>query len=1011
MENGRRVTFDSTKDIQSPRFRAIIRATSGRRRRATDIKSFSHELNGNGPRHRPISKLSGLGSTEEFLKAIRMKFNRLKKDVDSELAIYAGDLVGFLEKSMKEHPEWRVPIEDLLVTSQQCAEMSPDDFWEKCEDIVQNLDDRRQELPTGPLKQVHTRILFILTRCTRLLNFQKEGVYDGDHFLGFHQFSDLGVYPTNSGRMLKSLLSSGDFKERLMRRRIHEHEISASGSPSRRSRISSWKKLPSAAEKNQKKENKYDGAPSREVLESFLRADQVIVGLNDNTGILDVSSKILDKPIDPSLEGQEAPGAEHETSDGKMKMICRICDFEIPTVNAESHFGVCTFADRCDMKGLSVDQRLERVADILEKILECWLSKCSDNAATCLEDGRASTSTTTEESDLTADQNILSCPPSTNAVEYIAEAIGSATTRDINDIPSMWLNTNSTTLDQGLMVLSSGSATPNSPLPTPDSSQINFLLSGACALSEHENAQQIQSLLNIVRNIISVTSIDYSSLEYLSSYLEDLNNVIDNRKVDALVVETFGRRIEVLLQEKFVHLCGQIDDGYNDSPYLMHDDDGSLETDSSCSSKTSGRKLKDRTSIEDFEIIKPISRGAFGRVFLAKKRITGDFFAIKVLKKADMIRKNAVESTLAERNILISVRNPFVVRFFYSFTCKENLYLVMEYLNGGDLYSLLRNLGCLDEEMARTYIAELVLALEYLHSVNVIHRDLKPDNLLISCDGHIKLTDFGLSKVGLINSTDDLSGPDVSSSILAGDHEPMPASIRAEKRDQRQKQSAIGTPDYLAPEILLGMQHGPTADWWSVGIILYELLVGIPPFNAEHPQKIFDNIMNRDIPWPKVPEEMSYEAHDVIDKLLMENPVQRLGATGAGEVKRHPFFANVNWDMLSRKKATFIPSPDGNDDTSYFACRHTWNATDDLIHAPPNDDDCTTDTSCCSSPPSTDQDEDGDECSQLAGFEGPNLYPTYSFSNFSFKNLSQLASINYDLITKSSKDSSEASHP
>lgn len=114
-----------------------------------------------------------------------MKFNRLKKDVDSELAIYAGDLVGFLEKSMKEHPEWRVPIEDLLVTSQQCAEMSPDDFWEKCEDIVQNLDDRRQELPTGPLKQVHTRILFILTRCTRLLNFQKEGVYNGDHVLGF----------------------------------------------------------------------------------------------------------------------------------------------------------------------------------------------------------------------------------------------------------------------------------------------------------------------------------------------------------------------------------------------------------------------------------------------------------------------------------------------------------------------------------------------------------------------------------------------------------------------------------------------------------------------------------------------------------------------------------------------------------------------------------------------------------------------------------------------------------
>ncbi|KAG6517575.1 hypothetical protein ZIOFF_020971 [Zingiber officinale] len=216
--------------------------------------------------------------------------------------------------------------------------------------------------------------------------------------------------------------------------------------------------------------------------------------------------------------------------------------------------------------------------------------------------------------------------------------------------------------------------------------------------------------------------------------------------------------------------------------------------------------------------------------------VTYNFSDWWVLKKSDMIRKNAVESILAERDILISARNPFVVRFFYSFTCRENLYLVMEYLNGGDLYSLLRNLHCLDDDMARTYMAELVLALEYLHSMNVIHRDLKPDNLLIARNGHIKLTDFGLSKVGLINSTDDLSGPDVSGSVLLENNESMPAEQRALKREQRQKQSAVGTPDYLAPEILLGMQHGPTADWWSMGVILFELLVGIPPFNAEHPQ-------------------------------------------------------------------------------------------------------------------------------------------------------------------------------
>ncbi|XP_062118368.1 probable serine/threonine protein kinase IREH1 [Humulus lupulus] len=229
------------------------------------------------------------------------------------------------------------------------------------------------------------------------------------------------------------------------------------------------------------------------------------------------------------------------------------------------------------------------------------------------------------------------------------------------------------------------------------------------------------------------------------------------------------------------------------------------------------------------------SWGAFGRVFLAKKRTTGDLFAIKVLKKADMIRKNAVESILAERDILISVRNPFVVRFFYSFTCRENLYLVMEYLNGGDLYSLLRNLGCLEEDVARVYIAEVVLALEYLHSLRVVHRDLKPDNLLIAHDGHIKLTDFGLSKVGLINSTDDLSGPAVSTTSLMVEDE-LELSVPEHQQERRKKRSAVGTPDYLAPEILLGTGHGTTADWWSVGVILFELIVGIPPFNAEHPQ-------------------------------------------------------------------------------------------------------------------------------------------------------------------------------
>ncbi|MCO5614447.1 hypothetical protein L7F22_068729 [Adiantum nelumboides] len=237
----------------------------------------------------------------------------------------------------------------------------------------------------------------------------------------------------------------------------------------------------------------------------------------------------------------------------------------------------------------------------------------------------------------------------------------------------------------------------------------------------------------------------------------------------------------------------------------------------------------------------------------------------------------------------------------------------MEYLIGGDLYSLLRNVGCLDETVSQIYIAELVLALEYLHSLGVVHRDLKPDNLLIAHDGHLKLTDFGLSKVGLINSTDDLSRPCSAGSLLPNGDTGMLqiGSKQSHVREKRQKHSALGTPDYLAPEILLGTGHGNSADWWSVGIILFECLTGVPPFNAEHPQRIFENILNRKIPWPRVPEDMSADANDLIDKLLMEDPNARLGANGADE-------------------AAFIPNPESPHDTSYFTSRHYWNGPDGL---------------------------------------------------------------------------------
>ncbi|KAG9140748.1 hypothetical protein Leryth_006929 [Lithospermum erythrorhizon] len=744
-------------------------------------------------------------------------------------------------------------------------------------------------------------------------------------------------------------------------------------------RMSSWKKLPSAAEKNRKL---HDSLDSPSIEKTDLRQHQEDI---DSTE----TPVCLPETEEPSKQNLAYGLWEEHHLSYEDSLICRICEVEIPTVHVEQHSRICTIADRCDLKGLTVNERLERVSETLEKIIEFWSPKTTDKGG---QSPRAPTDFTScipdPVNNALAKPNSLSHIRAKEMPDYVPEDVNGFPLDDLKNSPDMMCEMRGLNSDLSKRASNAGSLTPQSPLITPRTNQIELLLSGWRVLSEHESYQQIHKLLDIARFVASANTHDYNTLEYLLEHLDDLKYAIQDRKVDALVVETFGRRIEKLLQEKYVHLCGLIEDEKLDSSHMI-DDDSSTEDEPYRTLRTSPviPCSKDRTSIEDFEIIKPISRGAFGRVFLTRKRATGDLFAIKVLKKADMIRKNSVESILAERDILISVRNPFVVRFFYSFTCRENLYLVMEYLNGGDLFSLLKNLGCLEEDMGRVYIAELVLALEYLHSLNIIHRDLKPDNIVIGPDGHIKLTDFGLSKVGLINSTDDLSGPINSTSLLDSNksNEQAQPSI---KKERRQKHAVVGTPDYLAPEILLGMGHGTTADWWSVGVILFELLVGLPPFNAEHPQQIFDNIMNRDIPWPKVPEEMSFEAYDLIDKLLSDNPVQRLGATGSAEVKRHPFFCDINWDTLARQKAAFIPEADTHD-TSYFMSRYIWNPEEENVPGASDFDELTESGSASfsSSSFSNLHDEDGDECGNLAEFNSAsNRNLCYSFSNFSFKN-------------------------
>lgn len=470
-----------------------------------------------------------------------------------------------------------------------------------------------------------------------------------------------------------------------------------------------------------------------------------------------------------------------------------------------------------------------------------------------------------------------------------------------------------------------------------------------------------------------------------------------------------------------------------------------------------------QTSIKDFEIIKPISKGAFGSVYLSKKKSTGDYFAIKVLKKADMVAKNQVTNVKAERAIMMwQGESDFVAKLYWTFSSKDYLYLVMEYLNGGDCASLIKVLGALPEDWTKKYIGEVVLCVQHLHSRQIVHRDLKPDNLLIDAKGHLKLTDFGLSRMGLIgrqkrainakpgDAPPDLlkagpfrRAPSVTSSRStsldyqgaqhspvqtpattpaichdhnqpsyfslyregsrepsrrtsgqrsdSGDSEALSAMFRrfsvADGRTPIEEETAsdeggsespdpyalqpvasnssssmprndtpphqppstqmpppmmalfdpedsdrrfVGTPDYLAPETISGAGQDEMSDWWSLGCILFECLYGRPPFNADTPEEVFQNILTRNIRWPPEDEDdpVSENAKDLMNKLMCVDPKERLGsnkdekyASGGDEIKAHPWFAEIHWDTLREDEASFIPMSENPEDTEYFDAR------------------------------------------------------------------------------------------
>ncbi|KAF3786160.1 Serine/threonine-protein kinase, partial [Nymphaea thermarum] len=325
------------------------------------------------------------------------------------------------------------------------------------------------------------------------------------------------------------------------------------------------------------------------------------------------------------------------------------------------------------------------------------------------------------------------------------------------------------------------------------------------------------------------------------------------------------------------------------------------------------RLQRHKMGVDDFDLLTIIGRGAFGEVRLCREKSTGNVYAMKKLKKSEMLRRGQVEHVKAERNLLAEVDSACIVKLYCSFQDEEFLYLIMEYLPGGDMMTLLMRKDILTEDEARFYIGQTVLAIESIHKHNYIHRDIKPDNLLLDRYGHMKLSDFGLCKPLDCSSLPNLSENDfalsrnIKSSLENDGHSHNSSAY-----------STVGTPDYIAPEVLLKKGYGMECDWWSLGAIMYEMLVGYPPFYSDEPMSTCRKIVN----WRthlKFPEEakLSAEAKDLISKLLC-NVEQRLGTKGAHEIKAHPWFKGVQWDKLYQMEAAFIPEVNDELDTQNF---------------------------------------------------------------------------------------------
>ncbi|CAI0387389.1 unnamed protein product [Linum tenue] len=346
------------------------------------------------------------------------------------------------------------------------------------------------------------------------------------------------------------------------------------------------------------------------------------------------------------------------------------------------------------------------------------------------------------------------------------------------------------------------------------------------------------------------------------------------------------------------------------------------------------RLKRHKICVDDFDLLTIIGRGAFGEVRLCREKKSGCIYAMKKLRKSEMLSRGQVEHVKAERNLLAEVASDCIVKLYYSFQDADYLYLIMEYLPGGDMMTLLMREETLTETVARFYIAQSVLALESIHKHNYIHRDIKPDNLLLDKHGHMKLSDFGLCKpldcsnLSTINEHEALDDENLKESMDVDGRFPNAGGRpwRSPKEQLEHWQinrrtlaySTVGTPDYIAPEVLLKKGYGMECDWWSLGAIMYEMLVGYPPFYSDDPVTTCRKIVH----WRnhlRFPEDarLTPEAKDLICRLLCDVE-HRLGTLGASQVKAHPWFRDVAWERVYEMEAAFKPEVHGELDTQNF---------------------------------------------------------------------------------------------